>query len=61
MDEIKGPLKQRGGPTKGTRSHLTEGQFPESMDHKQKRSDLAQKREAIARDDIEKQIRNFFR
>ncbi len=40
---------------------MSELQFRNSGDFKQKRSDLAQKREAIVRDDIDKQIRNFFR
>lgn len=61
MDEIKGRPKQRGGATKGAWPHSTEGEFQKSGNHKQKRSDLAQKRDAIARDDVEKQIKNFFR
>ena len=62
MDEIKGRPKQRGGAAKGAWSHSAEGEFSKSGDHhKQKRSDLAQKRDAIARDDVETQIKNFFR
>ncbi len=61
MDEINGKVKQRGGAAKGAWSQSSEGNFPKSRDHKQKRSDLAQKRDAIARDDVDEQIKNFFR
>ena len=61
VDEVKGRPNRRGGATKGAWSHATEGDLPKSRDHKQKRSDLAQKRDAIARDDVEMQIKNFFR
>jgi len=61
MNEIKGKLKQRGGAAKGAWSHLTEGEVPTPGDLRQKRSDLAQKRDAIAREDVEKQIKKFFR
>jgi len=59
MDEIKRSLKQRDGAPKDAWSHLTEGPFPKPMDNK--RSNLAQRRGAIAREEVDQQVRNFFR
>ncbi len=61
MDEIRDKPKQRGGAVKGARSHWIEGRSPKTASYKQERSDLAQKRDAITRDDVDQQIKNFFR
>ncbi len=61
MDEITGKTGRREKAAKRARNNTPEGQALMSGDHKQKRSDLAQKRDAIARDDVEEQIQRFFR
>jgi len=54
VDEIKDPREQQVAPAKNVWGALSGEQLPKSKSHQQKRSD-------ITRNEIDKQIRNFFR
>jgi len=62
VDEIRDRRKQKPGPEKATRDrHSAAGESQGMAGLKQNRLNLTHKRNAIELDDVEQQIRSFFR
>ncbi|MDB5973333.1 MAG: hypothetical protein JWR07_93 [Nevskia sp.] len=56
-----GKWQRRFESTENIRHNLIGDEFPKTKVRKQNRSDLVQKRDAMTRDDIDRQIKAFFR